>query len=81
MLWQKESRLPNIHLRLMVRGGAGVVTDGGFRDSADIAKLAIPAFHSRPSAPTNLTLHQAKRCHHLAWFVYGLPSLVRGRAA
>jgi len=37
----------------------GIVTDGGFRDSADIAKLAIPAFHNRPSAPTNLTLHQA----------------------
>src|SRR3954464_11992776 len=45
--------------RLMKRGVAGVVTDGGFRDSPDIAKLAIPAFHNRPSAPTNLTLHQA----------------------
>lgn len=45
--------------RLMQRGVAGVVTDGGFRDSAEIAKLAIPAFHCRPSAPTNLTLHQA----------------------
>ena len=45
--------------RLMKRGVAGIVTDGGFRDSADIAKLAIPAFHNRPSAPTNLTLHQA----------------------
>jgi regulator of RNase E activity RraA len=45
--------------RLMKRGAAGIVTDGGFRDSADIAKLAIPAYHSRPSAPTNLTLHQA----------------------
>ena len=45
--------------RLMVRGVAGVVTDGGFRDSANIAKLAIPAFHNRPSAPTNLTLHEA----------------------
>jgi regulator of RNase E activity RraA len=45
--------------RLMVRGAAGVVTDGGFRDSGEIARLAIPAFHSRPSAPTNLTLHQA----------------------
>src|ERR1700722_13986945 len=45
--------------RLMVRGCAGVVTDGGFRDSAEIAELKIPAFHSRPSAPTNLTLHQA----------------------
>ncbi|MGN6388955.1 MAG: ribonuclease activity regulator RraA [Burkholderiaceae bacterium] len=45
--------------RLMVRGVAGVVTDGGFRDSPDIARLSIPAYHSRPSAPTNLTLHQA----------------------
>lgn len=45
--------------RLMKRGAAGVVTDGGFRDSPDIAKLDMPAYHSRPSAPTNLTLHQA----------------------
>jgi regulator of RNase E activity RraA len=43
----------------MKRGTAGVVTDGGFRDSPDIAKLGFPAYHSRPSAPTNLTLHQA----------------------
>lgn len=45
--------------RLMQRGVAGVVTDGGFRDSPDIAKYAMPAYHSRPSAPTNLTLHEA----------------------
>jgi regulator of RNase E activity RraA len=45
--------------RLMMRGVAGVVTDGGFRDSPEIAELAIPAYHSRPSAPTNLTLHEA----------------------
>jgi regulator of RNase E activity RraA len=45
--------------RLMKRGGAGIVTDGGFRDSPGIAKLAIPAYHHRPAAPTNLTLHQA----------------------
>ncbi len=45
--------------RLMVRGAAGIVTDGGFRDSAEIAALDMPAFHNRPSAPTNLTLHQA----------------------
>src|SRR6476619_7374911 len=45
--------------RLMVRGCAGVVTDGGFRDSPEIAQLGIPAYHHRPSAPTNLTLHQA----------------------
>jgi len=45
--------------RLMKRGVAGIVTDGGFRDSPEIAQLAIPAYHSRPSAPTNLTVHQA----------------------
>jgi regulator of RNase E activity RraA len=45
--------------RLMVRGVAGVVTDGGFRDSPEIAAMPIPAYHHRPSAPTNLTLHQA----------------------
>ncbi len=45
--------------RLMKRGAAGVVTDGGFRDSPEIARLPFPAYHNRPSAPTNLTLHQA----------------------
>src|SRR5499433_3276049 len=45
--------------RLQVRGVAGIVTDGGFRDSSEIAKLDIPSFHNRPSAPTNLTRHQA----------------------
>ena len=45
--------------RLMKRGVAGIVTDGGFRDSPEIAKLGIPAYHSQPSAPTNLTQHQA----------------------
>ncbi|MEO8012900.1 MAG: ribonuclease activity regulator RraA [Polaromonas sp.] len=45
--------------RLLARGVAGVVTDGGFRDAPEIAALPIPAFHTRPSAPTNLSLHQA----------------------
>jgi regulator of RNase E activity RraA len=45
--------------RLMKRGCAGVVTDGGFRDSPELARLAIPAYHQRPAAPTNLTRHQA----------------------
>ena len=45
--------------RLMQRGVAGVVTDGGFRDSPEIAQLAIPAYHNRPAPPTNLTRHQA----------------------
>lgn len=45
--------------RLMKRGCAGIVTDGGFRDSPEIAELDIPSYHNRPSAPTNLTVHQA----------------------
>lgn len=45
--------------RLMVRGCAGIVTDGGFRDSPEIAEMEIPAYHARPSAPTNLSVHQA----------------------
>ncbi|MEO0527485.1 MAG: ribonuclease activity regulator RraA [Bacteroidota bacterium] len=45
--------------RLMQRGAAGIVTDGGLRDSEEIARLNIPSYHHRSSAPTNLTLHQA----------------------
>ena len=45
--------------RLIKRGVAGIVTDGGFRDTPEIARLAFPAYHQRPSAPTNLTRHQA----------------------
>lgn len=45
--------------RLMKRGGAGIVTDGGFRDSPTVGTLDIPAYQQRPSSPTNLTLHQA----------------------
>ena len=45
--------------RLMIRGCAGAVTDGGFRDSNEISNLKIPTYHNRASSPTNLTLHQA----------------------
>ncbi|GAC1338164.1 MAG: ribonuclease activity regulator RraA [Acetobacteraceae bacterium] len=45
--------------RLMLRGVAGMVTDGGFRDSTEIGLLAMPSYHHRPAAPTNLTVHQA----------------------
>ena len=45
--------------RLWKRGAAGIVTDGGFRDSPDIAKLAFPAYHRGPTAPTNLIRHHA----------------------
>ena len=42
-----------------MRGCEGLVTDGGFRDTPDIANLEMPAYHARPSAPTNLTKHHA----------------------
>ncbi|MEQ8355922.1 MAG: ribonuclease activity regulator RraA [Kiloniellaceae bacterium] len=45
--------------RLQMRGVAGVVSDGGFRDAMKIAELEIPAYHNRPASPTNLTLHHA----------------------
>jgi regulator of RNase E activity RraA len=45
--------------RLMVRGCKGVVTDGGFRDTPEIAALDMPTYHTHPSAPTNLTKHHA----------------------
>lgn len=45
--------------RMYKRGVAGVVTDGGFRDTPDIEKLPFPVYHSRPSAPTNLIRHHA----------------------
>ncbi|MGY6705359.1 ribonuclease activity regulator RraA [Roseinatronobacter sp.] len=45
--------------RLAMRGAAGVVSDGGFRDMAGIGALDMPAYCAGPSAPTNLTLHEA----------------------
>lgn len=45
--------------RLAVRGCAGVVTDGALRDAAGIGALDMPSYFNRPSAPTNLTLHEA----------------------
>ena len=45
--------------RLMVRGCAGIVTDGGFRDAPEMAEMNFPVYHTRPSSPTNLTRHQA----------------------
>ena len=45
--------------RMMKRGAAGVVTDGGFRDSPELATLDFPVYAQRPSAPTNLILHHA----------------------
>ncbi|MBU3031343.1 ribonuclease activity regulator RraA [Paracoccus marinaquae] len=45
--------------RLAMRGAAGVVTDAGMRDAEGIGKLDMPAYYAKPSAPTNLTLHEA----------------------
>ncbi|MGY5809092.1 ribonuclease activity regulator RraA [Rhizobium sp. LEGMi198b] len=45
--------------RLAMRGAAGVVSDGGFRDAEGIGSLDMPAYFAKPSAPTNLTLHEA----------------------
>lgn len=45
--------------RLMVRGVAGVVTDGGFRDSPEIARLEFPSYHARPAPPISLIHHNA----------------------
>jgi regulator of RNase E activity RraA len=44
--------------RLKARGCAGVVTDGGFRDTPEIASLGFPAFQQRPvPAPSFGRLH------------------------
>lgn len=45
--------------RLWKRGVAGIVTDGGFRDTPEIAKSPFPAYHAAPAAPTNLIKHHA----------------------
>jgi regulator of RNase E activity RraA len=45
--------------RMMVRGAAGVVSDGGLRDSPEIAKLPFPTYCQGGSAPTNLIKHHA----------------------
>ena len=45
--------------RLSVRGAAGIVTDGGLRDSQTIEKLPWPAYCGARSAPQNLVRHHA----------------------
>lgn len=45
--------------RLAVRGVAGMVSDGGIRDSGPIAKLSMPVYCAGPAAPLNLTVHHA----------------------
>src|SRR6202046_3937046 len=45
--------------RLMQRGDAGLVGDGGIRDAGPISEMAFPVFCSGPSAPLNLAQHHA----------------------
>ncbi len=45
--------------RLQVRGAAGMVTDGGLRDSGPIGAMSMPVFCAGASAPLNLVLHHA----------------------
>jgi regulator of RNase E activity RraA len=45
--------------RLMKRGAAGLVSDGGLRDSQTIEKLPWPAYCGARSAPLNLVRHHA----------------------
>ncbi len=45
--------------RLMVRGAAGVVTDGGLRDTRTIGEMAMPVYAACASAPLNLVHHHA----------------------
>jgi regulator of RNase E activity RraA len=45
--------------RLMVRGVAGLVSDGPVRDSGEIAAMAIPVYCAGGSAPLNLVKHHA----------------------
>ena len=45
--------------RLHQRGCAGFVTDGGLRDSEEIAAGGMPAYCRKPAAATNLVHHHA----------------------
>src|SRR3954454_1485945 len=45
--------------RMLVRGAAVVVSDGGLRDSPEIAKLDFPTYCQGGSAPTSLIKHHA----------------------
>lgn len=43
--------------RLKARGCAGIVTDGGLRDSLALARIGLPCFQQRPSSPPNSIIH------------------------
>ena len=44
--------------RLKARGCAGIVTDGGLRDSEGILKTGLPAYQRRSSSPPSPIVHQ-----------------------
>lgn len=46
-------------MRLQQRGVAGMVTDGGMRDSGPVSAMAMPVFCAGPAAPLALTHHHA----------------------
>jgi regulator of RNase E activity RraA len=45
--------------RLMKRGVAGLVGDGGIRDAGPIGEMPFPVYCTGPSAPLNLARHHA----------------------
>lgn len=45
--------------RLMKRGAAGMVSDGGLRDTGPISALSMPVYVAGPAAPLNLVHHHA----------------------
>lgn len=45
--------------RLQVRGAAGFVSDGGLRDSPEIAQMNFPVYCASAAAPLNLVHHHA----------------------
>lgn len=47
--------------RLLARGAAGIVTDGGFRDAQGIRQVGLPAYHRQEAtAATPIALHPAE---------------------
>ena len=44
--------------RLAARGCAGIITDGGLRDTEGVAKTGLVAYHRRPSSPPSGIVHQ-----------------------
>jgi regulator of RNase E activity RraA len=44
--------------RLKARGVAGIVTDGGFRDTEGVARTGLAAYHRRPSSPPSPIVHR-----------------------